>query len=448
MYKLTLILRYLLKRRITHVAILAVALCVFIVVVVMTVMAGLVGDFKEKNHAFVGDCVVGTKSLVGFPYYEDFVDALEQTDFVQAASSVVKNYGLLRAGDDDQPRGVEIVGLDPARHAQATNFGSTLYHRRDAPTRAFVPMYDPNAIGCVLGIDMALLRNPDGRYHYSAYPVRVGMTVTGVPLTARGAPAKAGTDLVNTLRLFYSDHSETGIAGVDISTVYIPLEQAQLLCMSGQLKRVSAIHIRFRPGTRLDDGVARVSEMWDRFRQDHEGQQDASLLDGVIVEDWKVHRKAMIAPMEKEESLMGVLFSFVGLTTVFIVFVVFYMVISHKTKDIGILKSVGASNVSIMVLFCGFAFAVGLIGSALGTAAGCLFLAKINPLEDWLFERYGLQLWDRTMYAIGDIPNRIEPGMLVVIVCCAIVACLIGAFVPACNAARLRPVEVLHTGEV
>ena len=50
----------------------------FIVVVVMTVMTGLVRDFKEKNHKFTGDCVVGTESLVGFPYYEDFDRSLDK----------------------------------------------------------------------------------------------------------------------------------------------------------------------------------------------------------------------------------------------------------------------------------------------------------------------------------------------------------------------------------
>ena len=95
MYKLILIIRYLLKRRITHFAIAAVALCVFIVVVVMTVMTGLVGDFKQKNHEFVGDCVVGTESLVGFPYYEEFMGVLERIGLVAGVSPVVKNYALL-----------------------------------------------------------------------------------------------------------------------------------------------------------------------------------------------------------------------------------------------------------------------------------------------------------------------------------------------------------------
>ena len=118
MHKIILAFRYFLKRRITHFAVLAVALCVFIVVVVMTVMTGLVNDFKHKNYSFVGDCVVGTESLVGFAYYEEFVNILQQqNDFVQAVSPVIKSYGLLSPKGSTQNRGLEIIGIDPVKHS-------------------------------------------------------------------------------------------------------------------------------------------------------------------------------------------------------------------------------------------------------------------------------------------------------------------------------------------
>jgi len=444
MYKLILISRYLLKRRITHFAVLTVALCVFIVVVVMTVMSGLVGDFKKKNHAFVGDCVIGTKSLVGFPYYEELMDTLEQTDFVEATSAVVKNYALLKAGSDEASRGLEVMGLDPVRHSRTTNFGQTLYHRADEVARAFVPSYDPNATGCVLGIDLALYRNAQSEYVYDARPASIALNLTCFPLNARGAPAKAGSVPVSTQRFYYSDHSHSGIARVDYSTIYVPLERAQALCMAGALKRVTAIHIKFRPGTPLEQGRDRARALWTQFRLEKQDAADSHLLDNVTVETWKEYRRAYIAPMEKEEVLLGVMFSFVGITAVFIVFVVFYMIVSHKTKDIGVLKSVGASSTSVLALFSGFATAVGVLASCAGILTALLFLGHINRIENWLYERFGWQLWDRTIYAIGEIPHRVEFGMLIVIICCAIAACQIGALLPAYWAARLRPVETLH----
>ena len=444
MYKLTLIWRYLLKRRITHFAMLAVALCVFIVVVVMTVMSGLVGEFKQKNHAYVGDCVVGTKSLVGFPYYEEFTALLAARDDVAAVSPVVKNYALLRPEGSDRSRDVEILGLDPTLHNEVTNFGQTLYYRSDDVAKAFVPSYEPNAVGCVLGIDLAMWRNSQSQYSHDAQPARIGLVLTCFPLNARGAPARAGSVPVSTKRFYYAGTSHSGIAGIDISTVYIPLEWAQSLCMAGALPRVTSLHIKFRPDVLLEEGCAEVRAAWTQFKQSKAGAPDAGLLDTVTVETWKQYRRAVIAPMEKEEALLSVMFGFVGITTVFIVFVVFYMIVSHKTKDIGILKSVGASNQGVLTLFAGFAIGVGLIGSVVGVLSAWLFLAKINWLENWLFDRFGFQLWDRTIYAIGEIPHRVEVGMLIVIVCCAVVACLIGALVPGGYAARLRPVETLH----
>jgi len=448
MYKLKLITRYLLKRRITHFAILAVALCVFIVVVVMTIMTGLVQDFKQKNHRFVGDCVVGTDSLVGFPYYEEFIEVLKGADFVEAVSPAVKSYGLLSVRGDSVRRGVEILGIDPVLHARTTNFAQMLHYRADQPERAFQPVYEPNALGCVLGIDLALYRSAQGQYVYDARPSEVAITLTCFPLTAKGAPAKVGVGVVETQHFYYSDHAQSGIAHVDGSQVYIPLEQAQKLCMAGTLKRVNAIHIKLRPDVGLSQGRARIAAMWQEFKRAKADAPDSYLLDTVLVQDWKEYRRAYIAPMEKEQVLLSLMFILVGVTTVFIVFVVFYMIVSHKRKDIGVLKSVGSSNVSILALFSGFAFVIGCLGSGVGVLTAWLFLSKINWVEGQLYERFHFQLWDRSIYAIGDIPNHVEFHVLAIIVGCAILSCQVGALFPAYSAARLKPVETLHTGPV
>jgi ABC-type lipoprotein release transport system permease subunit len=75
-------------------------------------------------------------------------------------------------------------------------------------------------------------------------------------------------------------------------------------------------------------------------------------------------------------------------------------------------------------------------------------LLKINRLEDWLFEHFGFQVWDRTMFAIGDIPSQVSPRVLAVIAFSAIAACLIGALVPSWQAIRLKPVETLQVNQL
>jgi len=174
----------------------------------------------------------------------------------------------------------------------------------------------------------------------------------------------------------------------------------------------------------------------------------ANLLKNVKVQDWRVYNRSMIAIAETQQALMIIVFGMIGIITVFIIFVVFYMIVSHKSKDIGILKSIGVSNVNVMVLFLNFGFLVGVFGSVIGGVAGWRFLVHINQIEDWLFERFGFQLFDRSIYAIGDIPNAIDLKVLGVIVLFAIISCLVGAYVPSRRAARLRPVESLQVSQL
>lgn len=435
MYKLILAIRYLLKRRIAYFAVLAVALCVFIVVVVMTVMSGLVSDFKRKNHDLVGDCVVGTKSLVGFPYYEEFMAILDEADFITGVSPVIRSYALIHQQSSGRA-GVEVIGLDPLRHSRATGFGRTLTYHSDDVTKAFEPLQDPNLPGCILGSDVLLQR--DGR----------GYSVNCFPLTAKGALAQIGTDVTNTKMFYYSDNSQSGIPKVDGALVYLPFDMTQMLCMDGAIKRASAIHIKFVPNVRLKNGCEKVASLWQNFQREKADADQGHLLDTVRVQSWKAYRRASIAPMENEQIEMTVMFCFVAVVVVFIIFVVFHMIINHKSKDIGILRSVGVSSINVIALFSGFALLVGLAGGAVGLLCGLLFLNEMNRIEDWLFKHFQWQLFDRTIYAIGDIPHQAEFKVLVIIFLSAIVVCLIGSLLPSWQAAKQRPVETLQVNQV
>jgi lipoprotein-releasing system permease protein len=101
-----------------------------------------------------------------------------------------------------------------------------------------------------------------------------------------------------------------------------------------------------------------------------------------------------------------------------------------------------------MELFSGYAFLVGFLGSCVGLLGGWLFLLNINRIETWLFERFNFQLWDRTIFAIGDIPNQVNPKVLGVIILSAIVACLAGALLPSLQAAKQNPVEILQVNQL
>ena len=450
MYKWILAWRYFRKRPITILAVTAVALCVFIVVVVMTVMNGLVGEFREKNHRYVGDCVISSDSLVGFGYYEFFLEQLAKESFIEAVSPVVRQVGLLTQPGANWNIGIEIVGLDPVQHAQTTGFGDTLYYRKDTPELAFVPTYDATQEGCIVGIDlMPNRRLPGGGYPHESDPYPFKLVVSSFPLNIRGGLARAGTDMVSSRSFYFSDDSHSGIVKVDGNTVYIPLATAQTLCgMDSPLRRINEISIKFRPDIAVAQGVERVEKLWQLHTAAYCDKAGGDLFDHVRVESWQQNRRSLIAPMEKEQTMLILLFLMLGVITVFIIFVVLYMIVSHTSRDIGILRSVGAPTGGVVAVFEGFAILTGLIGAALGIAGGCLFLWRINAIEDWLYRHYGWQLWNRTLFAIGEIPSQIDLTLIVAIFVTAVGVCLVGGLAPSLKAGLKRPVETLQVSQI
>ncbi|MBN2588784.1 MAG: ABC transporter permease [Sedimentisphaerales bacterium] len=435
------------KRKVSYFAVLAVTLCVFIVVVVMTVMTGLYGEFKQKNYEITGDCVVGTDSLVGFAYYEDFIKILDQQKEISAVSPVIKSFALIRIRGSQSDQALEIMGIEPESFCKATGFEKTLFYNKNSVSEAFKPSGDPNLVGCMPGSALLYLDNID-----FLNQIQVPMytfSISCFPLTSKGALMDAGTGLVRTMNFYLSDISHSGLPRVDSSMIYLPFDHVQKLCgMDGSTKRTSFIHIKFQPETKLSKGCELVRSLWNSYSLEKQNESQAFLLETVTVQSWKEFRREAIAPMENEQAELIVMFGFVGLTTVFIVLVVFYMIISHKSKDIGILKSVGVSKLAVIELFSIFAFLIGLLSSIIGLLTGWLFLANINRLERWLDKKFGFELWDRSIYAIGDIPNRVNLTILLVIAAAAIFACLLGAFFPSWQAARKDPAEILQVNQL
>jgi lipoprotein-releasing system permease protein len=450
MYKIILPIRYLLKRRITWLAVAAVALCVFVALVVITVLSGLTSQFRSKIHNFVGDCAVSSRSLLGFDGYEGFMDVLRAQDFVVTVTPVVKTSALVRArgpmGEgEDVPR--EIIGIDPNNHFSVTSMAATLTWHKDSPASAFVPRYDPTLPGCMSSIGILTDRDQQGLYHLPEQTPQVSFEITVLPLTSKGTPAKAATDLVNTKTFWLSDAVNSGLARVDWTTIYLPVDQAQMLCgMNLGAKRVTALYIKFKEGIDNEIACARVESLWQSYlaRQ----TEPSNLMTQVRVQSWRMYQREMIAAVETEQKMMSVIFALLGLITVFIVFVVFYMIISHKSKDIGILKSLGASTGDITGLFIRFGLLVGVVGSGLGALAGWQFLVHINGLEALLLRWFHFQLWNRRLYAINEIPNTIFTEVLVVIIAAAILASVLGALLPSFQGARKNPAQSLQVSQL
>src|SRR2546421_12534765 len=107
MYKLHLILKYLRKRRIAWVSLVAVTLCTAMVIVVISVMGGWLRMFRDSFHGLSGDIIVSKQSLAGFPYYQEMIDQIEQVEGVNAADPMIQTFALIHIGTNDIPNQIQ-----------------------------------------------------------------------------------------------------------------------------------------------------------------------------------------------------------------------------------------------------------------------------------------------------------------------------------------------------
>jgi lipoprotein-releasing system permease protein len=120
------------------------------------------------------------------------------------------------------------------------------------------------------------------------------------------------------------------------------------------------------------------------------------------------------------------------------------MIVRLKQKDIAIIKSCGAPSGSVAFIFVGFGACVGIVGSGIGVAVGCVVTKNVNAFEAWVRIIFGLKLWKSSVYMFSRIPNEVDWGSALPIVLLAIAAAAIGTLIPAIVAARTRPVEILR----
>jgi lipoprotein-releasing system permease protein len=455
MYKLLLIRKYLLKRRIAWVALVAVMLCTAMVLVVISVMGGWLAMFKTSFRGMTSDIVVQGQSEVGFPYYEEMLVRIRALPEVAAAEPVIHTFGLINIGNRIR-QGVEVTGFDLGKIGSVGEFPKSLsrqYEKEKRATASFdllpdMPYKDlagPRAKDDVtkrpgLIVSDALVGIKKGEPPPEAM-YELPTTLTLLPVLP-GEAVKA-QDAV-TPAFWIVDDARSRIWQMDFNRVYVPFDELQkdlrMTAFDGDPARTSDIQIKVKDGFDLNLVRAKVEKIVDDARQDHAISDEFPLR----VATWEQIQGNFIAAVEHEVVLTTALFGIISMVAVLLVFCIFYMIVLEKTKDIGVIKSVGATAGGILQLFLGYGLAIGVVGSGLGLTAAYLIVHNINELHGWLSTQMGVTIWDPETYQFDKIPNTMNPATVVWIVAVAILSALLGALLPAIRAARMNPVEALR----
>ena len=163
------------------------------------------------------------------------------------------------------------------------------------------------------------------------------------------------------------------------------------------------------------------------------------------VEKWEDRRKTLLSAINLERLIMAIIVSLIVVLAVVSIMIILILLVTEKTKDIGILKSMGATDRGIMSIFVFNGAFISLLGAALGSGLGVLFSLNINSIADIIFESTGFRLFPRDVYYLDRIPTELSVYNIAIITGGTVILALLACSIPAFKAARMDAVEALNS---
>ncbi|HXD89275.1 MAG TPA: FtsX-like permease family protein [Urbifossiella sp.] len=491
MYKLLLCLRYLQTRYLAFICIVSVMLGVATLIVVNSVMSGFSTKLKDRLHGVLSDVVVDTEQLGGFMKYtkegypvfdpqtglhqalspeemQAMIAASPASDKIAAMTPTIEVFSILQFEVRGQTltKPVRVVGINPEGRAAVGGFAEFLVRQQGSTKPSFDLTADaverfeknkmirqapgalelpppppkpgelpppkmredeppaPQLFGIIPGYMIAHMRfrNKEGVV-LEEEVLKPGDDVTLT--TVGGADLKPvwGTFLV-------ADYIKTEMSEYDNGMVYVPLEQLQKI--RGMTGRCTQLQIKLKNYHADKDFV--VAELRNLFGENA----------GIGVDTWEGRQGPLLSAIDVERSILNILlFMIVGVAG-FSILAIFTMIVSEKYRDIGILKSLGASSRGVLAIFLGYGLLLGTVGCTLGTILGLAFTYRINDIEHWLTKLTGTAVFPKDVYYFKEIPTNVELTSVLIVNAGALAIAVGFSLLPAFRASRLHPVRALR----
>jgi lipoprotein-releasing system permease protein len=162
------------------------------------------------------------------------------------------------------------------------------------------------------------------------------------------------------------------------------------------------------------------------------------------IRTWEQKQGPLLEAVAVESAILNVLLFLIITVAGFGILAIFYMIVVEKTRDIGILKALGASSRGVMSIFLGYGLALGIVGSGVGVALGLTFVHFINEIEAAISWLIGHKVFDETIYYFHEIPTAVHPLMVAWVALGAVLIAVLASVLPARRAAALHPVRALR----
>ena len=396
----------------TWISIGGVALGVMALIVVIAVMSGFGKDLRDKILGTNSHIVVTNITRSGMDDFESVLKKVMQSDGVKAAAPFILNQVMLTFGSKSS--GVVVRGVDPEREAMVSDLEKNLIQgeigmlKRRKKNKA-----DPGHDNIILGKELS-----------QKLGVQVGDAISMVSPASRLTPM----GLIPKIKLFkVVGLFESGMFEYDSSLAFISVQAAQrFFSMKG---KVSGIEIRVED----IDSADQIAELLQE-----------NLGFPYYVRDWMRMNKNLFSALRLEKIVMFIILILIILVAAFNIVSTLFMVVMEKTKEIAILKSMGASRTSIMKIFSFQGLIIGLLGTLIGCIGGFTIVPNLNEIVGFIENIFGITAFPSDVYYLDKLPSEIQYMDSFLIVVFSIFICFVASLYPAWRASRLDPVDGLR----
>jgi lipoprotein-releasing system permease protein len=385
------------------ISLVAVMLGVAALIVVMSVMNGFRAELFDKIIGLNGHAVV--QSYGGrLPDWQDVLAEAKRTPGVVSATPLVEQ--PLMGSYNGRVEGVLVRGMLPQDIAHNDVLQGKV-------TQGALSQVTPGSGNVAIGARLA---------------EALGASVGGqISLISPEGPATPFGTVPRIVSYRIAAIFEVGVYDYDKAFVIMPMQDAQTLLLMGDT--VSIVELQTTDADKVDQILHPLA---------------VRLRGRAFLSDWRSQNSALFQALEVERVVMFVILSIIILVAVFNILSSLIMLVRAKTRDIAILRTMGASRRALLKVFMTVGVTIGVLGIAAGLVLGAVFLYFRQGVVNAIQAISGQNLWDPSVRFLTDLPSKPDPFEVAVIVLMALAFSFLATLYPAWKAASTDPVQVLR----
>ncbi len=379
-----------------------VAIGVAALIIVLSVMYGFDAELKDKILGFAShvDVQGPEETLEAWP---EWLKRVESIEGVERAAPYISAQVL--ANHHAQSTGAILKGVDPAREI------SIAEHVVSGKFLSVDPDASPFEI--VMGKDLARKLGLQIGDHVRLISPKSGVGPSGM------APRMRAFKLIGIF--------DSGFYEYDVGLIVTSIASVQRLNRLGN--RVTGIELHLHDRSRASD-VAMAVRM--------------ALPAQAWVTDWMHRHRSFFKALKLERIVMGIILSLIVMVALFNMVSSLVMVVMERRKEIAILKTVGATHMSVMRVFVVMGCLLSGLGTLAGAAFGLLLAWKLDALLSFIETVTGVTFLSGDVYYIDHVPSIIDPVSIIIVVVVSLVMGLVATIYPAWRAASVPPADALR----